>query len=96
MTEDRDEYAYNCKHCKSKKLTFSKWVYSGKVKTFHYRVTCNSCEKTYNVKRTKYVFEKVKDLPWRNSKDIVKKPKKRNKPKKKNMKKWASRIDQLN
>ena len=33
-------------------------------KVYHYKVDCDSCGTSYNTKRTKEVYEKVKDQSW--------------------------------
>ena len=63
-----------CRHCGSKNLSFSKWIQWGPNmgKSFHYRIKCADCRKSYSVKRDKEMFEKVKNLRWQVSKTTYK------------------------
>lgn len=62
-----------CRHCNSSNLEYSKTVGQGKkVTQFHYKIRCLDCKKNYHVPRTRFIFEKVKDLPWILSKNARK------------------------
>lgn len=55
-----------CRHCNSTNLTFSKYIFKGKVQTqYHYEVKCKDCRKRYKVTRCKEVYDQVKDIPWK-------------------------------
>ena len=55
----------SCKFCGSFELSFQKWVFvERKHKVFHYKAVCNSCKKTYFVKRSKKVYQIVKNQNW--------------------------------
>ena len=60
----------NCKQCGSDKLFFYKYMWENQ--TYHYKVWCQKCDVKYGVERNKYVYEKVKDMPWVYSSTILK------------------------
>ena len=69
----REEYLEGqCRKCGSWNVDYGKSIHCGKIqgKTYHYWLKCNSCGAHYNVKRTKFVFEKVKDKDWKLSKKL--------------------------
>ena len=61
-----------CRKCKSCNLTFTKHIgYGNKMgKVYHYKAHCSNCGLSYFVKRTKEIFEKVKDEDWIQSKSF--------------------------
>ena len=65
----------NCRCCGSYDLTFTKHIgYGSKMGiVYHYKANCNSCEKTYHVKRSTKILDKVKDELWVKSKSYKRK-----------------------
>lgn len=63
-----------CRYCKSNAVDYVKVLGWGKKmgKVYHYKLICTTCGKSYHVKRTKEVFEKVKNTPWIKSKAVKK------------------------
>lgn len=56
-----------CKYCKGTSLAFSKRIHVvNKKKSYHYKAMCKSkkCNKSFFVKRTKHILEKVKSKKW--------------------------------
>ncbi len=63
-----------CRKCFQNTLNFSKTIgYGNKMGVvYHYKAKCKNCKTSYMVKRTKFVFEKVKSLAWRKTKQYIK------------------------
>lgn len=55
-----------CRHCKSQNIEYYKYMAFGPKagNQYHYRLKCKKCGKSYSLKKTKFVYEKVKDQPW--------------------------------
>ena len=65
----------NCRYCGSEELKFTKHIGYGNIMgvVYHYKATCLSCERKYHVKRSKRVYDFVKDDLWIKSKSYKRK-----------------------
>lgn len=61
-----------CRFCGSEINKFTKHINFGFKGGFsyHFRAHCEKCKKTYNIKRTREIFEKIKDDGWIKSKHL--------------------------
>jgi hypothetical protein len=61
-----------CRKCGQERLEYLKFMAWGEKKgtVFHYKALCPKCGYNCYVKRTKEVYEKVKDQPWEKSSTI--------------------------
>lgn len=54
-----------CRNCNSEDVRFTKHMNWGpKIKTYHYRLHCNDCKRSYHTARTKEIFDLVKGQRW--------------------------------
>lgn len=72
--EPKKEKEGVCRYCGYSGVVYSKIIGFGKKqgKVYHYKLTCYNCDKSYKVKRTAFVYKKVKDKAWEFSKSYKK------------------------
>jgi len=63
-----------CRHCCSENVEFTKHIGYGEKMgvVYHYKCYCLDCGKRYYVRRSKYIFDKIKDDNWIKTKSYKK------------------------
>ena len=73
--EEKEIVKLLCRFCDSNKVKYTKHIGWGEKEkiVYHYKAHCKDCKKTWYVKRTKEVFEKVEKKSWIKSKAYINK-----------------------